>query len=125
MSNIITLSDLDRNAEYVSQESYEKEVATYQRHIMNLNNKLIEANRNAYKDKDMIHLLKTQLQAYKEQLEKLTKTPKIKLHNPSDESESMFKKMNTQLMSAMKLSKEDQDEIRKQNEKELQEFLKL
>ena len=29
MSNIVTLSDLDRNAGYVSQESHEKEVAAY------------------------------------------------------------------------------------------------
>ena len=125
MSKIMTLSkisDLKKDDEYLSIHDYNREKSLYQKKIISLNNHIIDLSQEAFKNKDMIHLLKSQL---KELYAKQTQQQlQIKIHKPTESDESIFKRMNDHLMNSLKLTDQQKADIRKQNEKEIEDFIK-
>lgn len=125
MSKIMTLSkisDLKKDDEYLSIHDYNREKSLYQKKITSLNNHIIDLSQEAFKNKDMIHLLKSQL---KELYAKQTHQQlQIKIHKPTESDESIFKRMNDHLMNSLKLTDQQKADIRKQNEKEIEDFIK-
>ena len=113
MSRITTLTDIK-----ISLHDYNKEISLYQNQIQTLNQHIIQLSTDSFKNKDMILMLKAQLkEIYKKQ-------PQMTIVKPTPDDESIFKKMNDQLMRGLQLTEEQQAKIRNLNMKEIEEFKK-
>jgi hypothetical protein len=124
MSKIMTLSDLKKDDEYLSIHDYNREKSLYQKKINSLNNHIIDLSQEAFKNKDMIHLLKSQLKELYTKQTQQEQQLQIKIHKPTESDESIFKRMNDHLMNSLKLTDQQKADIRKQNEKEIEDFIK-